>query len=156
MEKTMSTGLANQALWGTMGATFITKNTSLTKRTKSDPKVYKRYTYVATNTRLSDEDEVEILLRKNGKVAEYGHKGSFQSVGGHLVKYNKGDLIETTLEHCIENLNLGRSSFKWMNGVTIDTWAKEANISPVVLIEIILSRYHGTRIHKLITGEITE
>jgi hypothetical protein len=128
-----------------MGATFITPNSTLTKRSKADPKVYKRYAYIAKGTSLTPDDEVEILLRKNGKVTEYEHRGSFQSVGGHLVKYNTGDLIEPTLEHCIENHNLGKSKFKWMKGVTIDVWAKEANIHPHVLEEIIVSRYYGTR-----------
>jgi hypothetical protein len=143
--------MLNSKLWGTMGPTVIYTK-PLSTRAKADPAVYKKYRYIDKRSVLSPEDEVEILLRKNGKVAKYEHPGKWPSVGGHLVVYHKGDLIETTLEHCIENINSGRSSFRWMNAITIDALAKEANVHPEVLIAIIMSRYVNSRIYKLMMG----
>lgn len=153
----MSNGLLNNKMWGAIpGTTITTPKSALTKCMKAKSSVYKRYAYVPDprGATLSPDDIKEILLRKNGKVVEYTHTGSFPSVSGSTIHYDKGSLIETTLEHCIENINKGTSGFEWMNAITIDVLAKQANIHPVVLVAIIMAEYSDTRIDLLIRGVI--
>lgn len=115
---------------------------AMKERKTANPAVYKRYQYLDSQP-VNKANVLDAISRKNGKNFAYKRSGQTNLLDGRLVKYNKGDLCEVTLEWCINTANISGGGFK-LDARTIPTLALEANVSPEWLAVMLIQWFPGT------------